>query len=731
MKPFKEVIDGIRKAVLAPEVREDLAQMGEYMEQFANTAGENIQKAIDPTLSLSGKAADAAKVGEAVNAETTRAKAAEEENAKGIGRLEENLANFDKAIIFPNLIDSSKYVSGTFLTNGEIKDDADYSHIFVHVKPNTEYTYTQQKQGNLTFAYADANKQYIIGTWHGDIYGTDSFKQTFMTTENTEYVVFNADNNCLEKSQLEIGNETVGFYAFGTGYISRKVDNFNELEEKVSNIEGWVVNVESKNLIDPEKVVRESDGIYAHIDVPILPGVNYVFSKGDDTSNLFISEKNNLGAVLSQKELYGVNSKLYSFTSNANTAILTIRTEYTPLTTISQLEKGTEKTEFESYTGTRRFIADDIYLKTALDNKDSIDVLNAEVEDIKNKVYEKAVTPYIEQEKSLIYKSEQTLDKTVVRFLLFTDVHGSDILNDYTPDENATIYGNYGYKNYREFAIVARKIAEEIGVDFIVNLGDTINSTVDEASKDFNKAECKKRFAEFTRYIQGTVPYIYATAHHEMHPVNTATGEGTENALKHSEVYGIANRYTRNIEIVSNENDTNKNYYYFDLPIQKVRCIVLDSCCKTNFGYSDSEVSWLSNIALSTEYKILVFSHMGTKGNNTGIDFPPQNGTTVEAALNGKKVLGYFHGHTHWDNIIPPSDSGVDYPYISTVNAWCTKTSLPSYVEQILGNPTTYDRVYDTYSEYAFDVVSVDTENGNINMFRFGAGADRDYLPNS
>ena len=77
MKPFKEVIDGIRKAVMASEVREDLAQMGEYVEQFANTAGENIKKAIDPTLSLSGKAADAAKVGEAVKAESKRAKGAE------------------------------------------------------------------------------------------------------------------------------------------------------------------------------------------------------------------------------------------------------------------------------------------------------------------------------------------------------------------------------------------------------------------------------------------------------------------------------------------------------------------------------------------------------------------------------------------------------------------------------------------------------------------------------
>ena len=67
MKPFKEVIDGIRKAVMASEVREDLAQMGEYVEQFANTAGENIQKAIDPTLSVSGKAADAKATGAAVD----------------------------------------------------------------------------------------------------------------------------------------------------------------------------------------------------------------------------------------------------------------------------------------------------------------------------------------------------------------------------------------------------------------------------------------------------------------------------------------------------------------------------------------------------------------------------------------------------------------------------------------------------------------------------------------
>lgn len=91
MKPFKEVIDGIRKAIMASEVREDIAQMGEYVEQFANTAGENIQKAIDPTLSISGKAADAKVTGGVFNnaidmlsTEVKRAKAAEKANADNI-----------------------------------------------------------------------------------------------------------------------------------------------------------------------------------------------------------------------------------------------------------------------------------------------------------------------------------------------------------------------------------------------------------------------------------------------------------------------------------------------------------------------------------------------------------------------------------------------------------------------------------------------------------------------
>ena len=64
-----------------------------YVTQISNAdwtqaiqAWENLKDAIDPTLSVSGKAADAAKVGEAVNAEATRAKGVE-------GQLKEDKVN--------------------------------------------------------------------------------------------------------------------------------------------------------------------------------------------------------------------------------------------------------------------------------------------------------------------------------------------------------------------------------------------------------------------------------------------------------------------------------------------------------------------------------------------------------------------------------------------------------------------------------------------------------------
>lgn len=186
MKQFKEVIDGIRKAVMASEVREDLAQMGEYVEQFANTAGENIQKAIDPTLSLSGKAADAAKVGEAINAESERAKGVE-------SRIKESATAINNAIGQPVEFTLGGYLTGTGNAGNLHEDSKITDWIRVERDDKVVITHLYANAGDVT---AMNGKIGIVCFYTGDKSFIESFcgeKTGFVTTvvdvpENAVYV---------------------------------------------------------------------------------------------------------------------------------------------------------------------------------------------------------------------------------------------------------------------------------------------------------------------------------------------------------------------------------------------------------------------------------------------------------------------------------------------------------------------------------------------------------------
>lgn len=116
------------------------------VESTANAAKAVADKIIDPTLSLSGKAADAAKVGEAVNAETNRAKEAEEENAKGIGQLKEDVAYTQ----YPNnLLDNDDVTQNTII---------DVNGNKVENENNSITGYIAAKCGDeFWFAYSDSS----------------------------------------------------------------------------------------------------------------------------------------------------------------------------------------------------------------------------------------------------------------------------------------------------------------------------------------------------------------------------------------------------------------------------------------------------------------------------------------------------------------------------------------------------------------------------------------------
>lgn len=84
-----------------------------------NDGSSTETEVVDSSLTKSGKAADAAKVGEAINAETTRAKAAEEENAKGVSQLKKAIGDIESSTFIYTKTNEFTEVKGKVVT-GEI-----------------------------------------------------------------------------------------------------------------------------------------------------------------------------------------------------------------------------------------------------------------------------------------------------------------------------------------------------------------------------------------------------------------------------------------------------------------------------------------------------------------------------------------------------------------------------------------------------------------------------------
>lgn len=187
-----------------------------YVTQISNEswtqaiqAFEELKNTIDPTLSLSGKAADAAKVGEAVNAEAERAKGVESQIKEDLGNIpisyEVGVNKYDGKSIPDTSINEK---------NGLIVQNAgDSSTNFIAVKPNTRYELFAYNLVTLklevpyiyiVYSY-DLNKNPIkaIGriSYSEDL---SSENGKFTTTEETYYIKFSSNTRVFEKGKIQI-----------------------------------------------------------------------------------------------------------------------------------------------------------------------------------------------------------------------------------------------------------------------------------------------------------------------------------------------------------------------------------------------------------------------------------------------------------------------------------------------------------------------------------------------
>lgn len=319
----------------------------------------------------------------------------------------------------------------------------------------------------------------------------------------------------------------------------------------------------------------------------------------------------------------------------------------------------------------------------------------------------KYATAFTDAEDQLISKIRDNIDAKTVVFLLISDTHVSD----------AASY---------EQATFARKLAERIGVDAIVHLGDMI----DENPKSGNDGSLDR----LMKYMEGTaasnIPFLHAIGHHEKYGsvIYPANEEDFRYYLTNELVAGMTVRgYDKHLH--ATRDSKNVFNYYVDFDYQQLRCIFVDSV-HMRWGFDENTISWTRDVINNTpeDYKIMFFSHVSpvAKANfrNELVNEELLHNMLNECIESGSTILGWSHGHIHGDNVVYCNE--VDFPVIGTtcnINWGESKgNTSPKYDQNLVFYS---DRKAGTLNQYAVDILCIHPCDGMLNYYRFGVGKDR------
>lgn len=224
----------------------------------------------------------------------------------------------------------------------------------------------------------------------------------------------------------------------------------------------------------------------------------------------------------------------------------------------------------------------------------------------------------------------QTAQKNSICFGIQTDSHYYTGLND-----------NVG-KNLSE-------LSQLVPFDFIANLGDIIQgyNTTRFDTHDYMR---KSMTDIVSKYINGTTcPVLFALGNHDsnfMYANKTSTDE-----------FGFDELFGRLIKPVYNTapnvSMTNgKHYYYLD--VLSARIIVLNTCdgaTPHSFGVSSAQIDWFKKEALNTDKPIIVLSHMPLISSFENANYTASYAQIQNALIahknNGKTVIACICGHIH------------------------------------------------------------------------------------
>lgn len=269
------------------------------VESAANATKTVIDKIIDPTLSLSGKAADAAKVGEAINAESERAKGVENQLKEDLG----DIITETKNIFNPKgLLNASGWTkdrdsyTGTAGNLGLAYKENNYPISF---EPNTKYTLSlkAKNDGAVTtdgygiqfeFYYTDGTHDTLSLLNNSKIetnyaYGTNFSKS--VSYMRIRHSIGGNNTWTLSEIQIEKGNKT--------NYINPFTANDVVAREKIEALKAKTNSIEENTEIEMSEVRSEIDVLAVQSNNLLMAiGIDNVKNKGfhvttDDGYNAF------------------------------------------------------------------------------------------------------------------------------------------------------------------------------------------------------------------------------------------------------------------------------------------------------------------------------------------------------------------------------------------------------------------------------------------------------------
>lgn len=277
-----------------------------------------------------------------------------------------------------------------------------------------------------------------------------------------------------------------------------------------------------------------------------------------------------------------------------------------------------------------------------------------------------------------------------------------------------------------------RKVLDETLVPFVISGGDIPSAY----SKSYNSAEidCYEQMATWKSWIEywGNDRVYQIRGNHD-YIVDVRDGN---NYFRISEA-GTYKQIMTYIENKVHVGSNNYNYYYFDIPSQKIRFIMVDphvysddyARVVANY-YTQTHIQWLLNVLDdSNGYDVVVVSHEPCDEKMQGY---AQNNRVLHSILESYKNKTLFSGvfsGKYWEHDF--SDTSGDLLFVLSGHSHNDESFISNNVLSIstacdaMYEEDGIERIQGTISESAFDVFAIDTTKRTIKTVRIGAGKDR------